>query len=176
MALILQTTRLLVREFSLADAPALQLICGNRRTMRHVGDGTTLDLARCTEWIRVSLRDYAGKGYGAWAVFVQGVEPMAGYAGIVSAARRADPEIIYALQPQWWRQGLASELIPALLHHGFSRRQLPRLVATIAPANIASCRAVERAGMQCAGEEIEPDGTAMLVYVMEAPRREHTGQ
>ena len=42
MALILQTPRLLVREFSLADAPALQLICGNRRTMRHVGDGTTL--------------------------------------------------------------------------------------------------------------------------------------
>ena len=86
MALILQTPRLLVREFSLADAPALQLICGNRRTMRHVGDGTTLDLARCTAWIRVSLRDYAGKGYGAWALFVQGAEPMAGYAGIVSLA------------------------------------------------------------------------------------------
>jgi RimJ/RimL family protein N-acetyltransferase len=66
VSLILQTPRLLVREFSLADAPALHLICGNRRTMRHVGDGTTLDLARCTEWIRVALRDYAGKGYGAW--------------------------------------------------------------------------------------------------------------
>ena len=110
----------------------------------------------------MSLRDYASKGYGAWAVFVQGVEPMAGYAGIVSAARRADPEIIYALQPQWWRQGLAGELIPALLEHGFSRCRLPRIVATVAPGNIASCRAVERAGMHCAGEEIEPDGSTML--------------
>ena len=170
MALILQTPRLLVREFSLADAPALQLICGNRRTMRHVGDGTTLDLARCTEWIRVSLRDYAGKGYGAWALFVRGAEPMAGYAGIVSAARRADPEIIYALQPQWWQQGLAGELVPALLAHGFSRYGLPRIVATVAPATIASCRAVERAGMHCAGEEIEPDGSTMLIYAIEAPK------
>lgn len=170
MSVILQTPRLMVREFSLADAPALQGICGDRRTMRHVGDGTTLDLARCEEWIRVSLRDYAGKGYGAWAVFVQGVEQMAGYGGIVSAARRADPEIIYAFQPRWWRQGLAGELIPALLVQAFSRHGLPRIVATVAPANVASCRAVERAGMQCAGEEIEPDGSRMLVYAMEAPR------
>lgn len=169
MALILQTPRLLVREFSLADAPGLQLICGNRRTMRHVGDGTTLDHARCAEWIRVSLRDYASKGYGAWAVFVHGTEQMAGYGGIVSAARRADPEIIYALQPQWWRQGLAGELIPALLDHAFSACRLPHLVAVIAPANLASCRAVERAGMHCAGEEIQPDGSTMLIYAIEAP-------
>jgi ribosomal-protein-alanine N-acetyltransferase len=169
VSLILQTPRLLVRKFSLADAPALQEICGDKRTMRDVGDGTTLDLARCEEWIRVSLRDYAGKGYGAWAVYVQGVEKMAGYGGIVSAARRADPEIIYAFQPRWWRQGLAGELIPALLDYGFSQCGLPRLVATVAPDNIASCRAVERAGMHCAGEEIEPDGRSMLIYAIEAP-------
>ena len=169
MSVILQTPRLMVREFSLADAPALQAICGNRRTMRQVGDGTTLDLARCEEWIAVSLRDYAGKGYGAWAVFLKGAAEMAGYAGIVSAARRADPEIIYALRPQWWRQGLAGELIPALLDYGFSRHGLPRIVATVAPGNIASCRAVERTGMHCAGEEIEPDGSRMLVYAIEAP-------
>jgi RimJ/RimL family protein N-acetyltransferase len=42
-------------------------------------------------------------------------------------------------------------------------------VATVAPANIASCRAVERAGMHCAGEEIEPDGSTMLIYAIEAP-------
>jgi RimJ/RimL family protein N-acetyltransferase len=169
VSLILQTPRLIVREFGLADAPALQRICGDKRTMRQVGDGTTLGLARCEEWIRVCLRDYVGKGYGAWAVYVQGVEEMAGYAGIVSAARRADAEIIYAFQPQWWRQGLAGELIPMLLDYGFSHCNLPRLVATVAPGNIASCRAVERAGMHCAGEEIEPDGRTMLIYALEAP-------
>jgi [ribosomal protein S5]-alanine N-acetyltransferase len=162
MAVILQTPRLLVREFELADAVALQRICGDRRTMRYVGDGSTLGLARCEEWIRVSLRDYAGKGHGAWAVFVQGEAEM--------AARRADPELIYAFRPQYWRQGLAGELIPALLDHGFTTCRLPRLVAVVAPANIASCRAVERAGMNCAGEEIQPDGSTMLIYAIEAPQ------
>jgi RimJ/RimL family protein N-acetyltransferase len=56
-----------------------------------------------------------------------------------------------------------------LLAHGFSRYGLPRIVATVAPANIASCRAVERAGMHCAGEEIQPDGSTMLIYAIEAP-------
>lgn len=169
MAVILQTPRLVVREFELADAVALQRICGDRRTMRHVGDGSTLGLARCEEWIRVSLRDYASKGHGAWAVFMQGAAEMAGYAGIVSAARRADPELIYAFRPQYWRQGLAGELIPALLEHAFSVCRLPRLVAVVAPANIASCRVVERAGLNCAGEEIQPDGSTMLIYAIEAP-------
>lgn len=60
-------------------------------------------------------------------------------------------------------------MIPALLEHGFSVCRLPRLVAVVAPANMASCRAVERAGMNCAGEEIQPDGSTMLVYAIESP-------
>jgi ribosomal-protein-alanine N-acetyltransferase len=93
---------------------------------------------------------------------------MAGYCGIVTARRRADPEIIYALRPRWWRQGLASELVPALLQFGFSTCGLPRLVATIRPENHASLRVVEKAGMHCAGEELGGEGILMLIYALDA--------
>ena len=169
MSDVIATRRLLVRQFATADAEELQRICGDRRTMRYVGDGTVLGRARCAEWIAESLQDYAVAGRGAWAVFVQGTSGMAGYCGIVSAPHRRDPEIIYAFRPGWWRQGLASELVPALLAHGFGTLHLPRLVATIRPENIASLRAVERAGMHCAGEEFDREGVLMLIYALDAP-------
>ncbi len=168
MTIVLTTPRLTVRQFTTADAAELQVICGDRRTMRYVGDGMVLSRARCAEWIVESLTDYATRGHGAWALHVAGEEAMAGYCGIVAARRRADPEIIYALRPPLWGRGLASELVPALLDHGFRTCGLRRLVATVRPENHASVRVLEKAGMHCAGEELGPEGILMLIYALDA--------
>lgn len=168
MTVVLTTPRLTVRQFTTADAADLQAICGDRHTMRYVGDGMVLSRQRCAGWITESLADYALRGHGAWALDVVGETRMAGYCGIVSARRRADPEIIYALRPSLWRRGLASELVPALLEYGFETCGLPRLVATVRPENLASVRVVEKAGMHCAGEELGPEGILMLIYALDA--------
>ncbi len=167
MTIVLTTPRLTVRQFTTADAAELHGICGDRRTMRYVGDGMVLSRPRCAEWIAESLADYATRGHGAWALHVADDESMAGYCGIVAARRRADPEIIYALRPALWRRGLASELVPALLDHGFRTCGLQRLVATVRPENHASVRVLEKAGMHCAAEELGPEGIPMLIYALE---------
>lgn len=165
---LLTTARLVVRQFVPHDVADLHAICGDKRTMRWVGDGMTLGRHRCAEWIDESLADYAARGYGAAALHVRGEEAMAGYCGIVAARRRADPEIIYALRPRFWGQGLASELVPALLAFGFGQCGHKRLIATIRPENHASLRVVEKAGMHCAGEELASEGILMLVYALDA--------
>jgi RimJ/RimL family protein N-acetyltransferase len=165
---MLTTPRLRVRRFVRGDEAELHAICSDRRTMRYVGDGMILDRVRCAEWIDESLVDYATRGYGASALYVHGEAAMAGYCGIVTARRRADPEIIYALRPRFWGLGLASELVPALLGFGFGRCGLRRLVATIRPENHASIRVAEKAGMHCAGEELAAEGILMLIYALDA--------
>lgn len=157
-----------MRQFVPGDVDELHAVCGDRRTMRFVGDGMILGHRRCAAWIEESLVDYATRGYGASAVYVHGEAAMAGYGGIVTARRRADPEIIYALRPRFWGRGLASELVPALLSFGFGPCGLKRLVATIRPENHASLRVVEKAGMHCAGEELGSEGILMLVYALDA--------
>lgn len=136
--------------------------------MRYVGDGMVLSLARCAGWIGESLGDYGTRGYGAWALEVAGDGGLAGYGGIVTARRRADPEIIYALRPSLWGRGLASELVPALLEYGFGACGLKRLVATVRPENRASVRVLEKSGMHCAGEELGPEGILMLIFARDA--------
>ena len=166
---VFRTPRLTVRQFTPADVDDLQVICGDRRVMRYVGDGMVLTRRRCAEWIDEAVVDYPTRGYGAWALAVEGEAALAGYCGIVAARRRADPEIIYALRPGLWGRGLASELVPALLNHGFKKCQLPRLIATVRPENQASLRVVEKAGMHCAGEELAAEGILMLIYALDAP-------
>ena len=167
---VFSTPRLSVRQFTPADVDELHAICAEKRVMRYVGDGMILSRQRCAGWIDESLVDYARHGHGAWALAVEGKPGLAGYCGIVSARRRADPEIIYALRPGLWGRGLASELVPALLHHGFNNCRLARLIATVRPENQASLRVVEKAGMHCAGEELAAEGILMLIYALDAPR------
>jgi RimJ/RimL family protein N-acetyltransferase len=169
VTVVFTTPRLQVRQFVPDDAAELHALCGSPRTMRYVGDGMCLTRGRCAGWIEESLADYAARGYGAWAVRLRDEPVLIGYCGIVAARRRADPELIYALRPDLWGRGLASELVPALLAFGFGACGLPRLVATIRPENRASLSVVEKAGMHCAGEELAAEGILMLIYALDRP-------
>lgn len=167
MTLVLETPRLAVRQFRAEDAAPLHKLCGDPRAMALVGDGSTLDLAGCARWIATSQRHYAARGFGAWAVCIRGQDTLAGYCGIAPAPRRSDPELIYALRPECWGQGLATELLPALIAFGLGPCGLPRLVATVLPRNHASRRVLEKSGLHCTGEEEDPEGLRLLVYVLE---------
>ena len=72
------------------------------------------------------------------------------------------------MRPRFWGQGLASELVPALIEFGFGPCGRKRLVATIRPENHASLRVVEKAGMHCAGEELASEGILTLIYALDA--------
>ncbi len=63
--------------------------------------------------------------------------------------RRA--EIGYILSPTFWRQGLMSEALDAVLAYAFETRNFNRLEADIDPRNIASAKSLERLGFQQEG-------------------------
>jgi RimJ/RimL family protein N-acetyltransferase len=167
MHLVLATSRLTVRQFLPSDTAGLHDVCRDPRVMRSIGTGVTLTLDECRMWIDESSRHFAHGGHGAAAVFVAGRPAMAGFCGIVPARRRQDRELLFAFRPEHWRQGFATELVPALVRHGFEVLKLPRLVALCQPDNHASRRALERAGLQCAGEELAAEGVTMLIYLIE---------
>jgi ribosomal-protein-alanine N-acetyltransferase len=60
----------------------------------------------------------------------------------------APPELMYALAPEYWGQGLATEAARAVLAHGFEQLQSPRITAASDPPNAASVRVLERLGMR----------------------------
>jgi ribosomal-protein-alanine N-acetyltransferase len=163
--ILIETPRLLVRQLQPGDAAPLFAIFGRPEVTRWMGDGSPLTYAQCEQWIAVSIRNYATKGFGASAVVARASGQLAGICGIVYGPGRNEPEIIYGFDQPWWGSGVASEVVPPMLRYGVERCGLPRVMATIAPENLASRRVAEKAGMRFDREEIDPDdGLPMLVY------------
>jgi ribosomal-protein-alanine N-acetyltransferase len=123
-------------------------IFGDREVMRF-GDGTkTPDQVR--QWISRWVDDlYPRWGFGMWAVVRQSDEQTIGYCGLSRFPDRAGPnetEIGFRLARPFWGQGFASEAVGAVRDYAGATLDLPKLVAFIDPANMASIRVVEKAG------------------------------
>jgi [ribosomal protein S5]-alanine N-acetyltransferase len=53
----------------------------------------------------------------------------------------------YAIHPDYWGKGYATETVQQLLGFGFTNLHLHRIYAPVTPANVASARVLEKAGM-----------------------------
>lgn len=60
-------------------------------------------------------------------------------------------EIGYSIMPSFQGRGLATELVRALVEHGFSTAGVLRVVAHTTPENAGSVRVLEKAGFRLAG-------------------------
>jgi [ribosomal protein S5]-alanine N-acetyltransferase len=132
-----------------------------------MGDGQPLTYEQCVKWIDISLYNYQTKGFGASAVVEKSTDKFVGCCGIIYDPERtnpATPEIIYSFEPCYWGQGLASELVPALLDYGLTHCGLAEIFATVYPENLASQRVLEKAGMAIDRQEIDSNGLLSLVY------------
>lgn len=161
---LFETPRLFVRHLNPDDIESMYSIFNNPAVTKWMGDGTTLSRALCEKWINVSIRNYATKGFGASAVIEKDSAAMVGCCGIVYDPEQQEPEIIYALHPNAWGKGYASELVPSMLKFGLRQYHLPYILATIHSDNTVSQRIAEKAGMEQNSSEIEPDGSVTLVY------------
>lgn len=166
--ILFETPRLVVRHLREDDIAPLFAIFGDPVVTHWVGDGEPLTYEQCRQWIAVSQRNYATKGFGASAVEVKETGAFAGICGIVYGPGRSEPEIIYGFDKSCWGRGFASEVVPPMLAYGVEQCGLPRVMATIAPENMVSRRVAEKAGMRFDREEIDPeDGLPMMVYYYE---------
>ena len=170
--ILFETPRLLVRHLQLNDLDAMHAIFSDPIVTRWAGDGSPLSREQCEQWIAISQRNYATRGFGASAVIERAGGAMIGVCGIVCAPGSTVPEIIYMFGQPWWGRGYAGEVVPPMLRYGTGQCGLPRVMATIAPENAASQRVATRAGMRYDGEVIDPDdGLPSRVYFYEPGSR-----
>jgi len=166
---ILETSRLILREFTPDDAGALERVIGDPETMRFYP--AAFDRAGVEEWIARNRRRYAEHGHGLWAMVLKSTGEMIGDCGL--AVQNVDGtnevEIGYHVRRDLWGRGLATEAAGACRDYGFAHLQVERLISLIRPANLPSCRVAEKNGMRVR-KEVNWRGLAHLVYAI---RREH---
>jgi len=145
---ILETTRVILREFRRDDADALARVISDPETMRFYP--APYDRAGVEEWIARNLQRYAKDGHGLWAMTLKGSGELIGDCGLtVQNVDGADEvEIGYHVRRDQWGQGLATEAARACRDYGFANLPIERIISIIRPENLPSRRVAEKNGMK----------------------------
>ena len=147
MTSVIETARLILRQFTLHDVAALAAIYADPEGMQSKGGPRTYAAAQRT--VEEALQDYATVGYGFWATQhkVDGI--LIGLCGLLNQTvdGKGEVEIAYTLARAYWGQGLATEAAQAIQAYGFAHLPVSRLISLITPTNVASQRVALKNGM-----------------------------
>ncbi len=143
----LRTDRLILRELTPDDTPALARILGDAEVMRHSVHGVMSEQStgEFIEWCRHSYRQH---GFGPMAVVDKSSSTLAGFCGLnAEQVDGADEvEIGYRLATAWWGRGIGTEAARATLAHAFGRLGVDSLIAIVEPTNVASVKVIQKLG------------------------------
>jgi ribosomal-protein-alanine N-acetyltransferase len=166
MATIVETSRMRLREFGEGDLDALTAMVADEEQMRFYPRPKTRKEA--SAWIKWNLSLYEAHGFGFW--FMESIETaqFLGYSGIRPHEKLAEIEMGWHTRKKFWNHEVATEGALACLDLAFTRFDLQRLIALIAPQNIASRRVAEKIGMQ-PEKEMVLDEYPCVVYAVVRP-------
>jgi [ribosomal protein S5]-alanine N-acetyltransferase len=162
---ILETPRLILREFRSDDADRLAVILCDAETMRFYP--APFDRAGVEDWISRNVRRYQEHGHGLWAMLLKSTGELIGDCGLTVQVvdGQNEIEIGYHVRRDLWGHGLATEAAVACRDFGFAHLSVERIISLIRPENLASRRVAEKNGMAVRKEIMWKD-LAHLVYAI----------
>ena len=146
----LATSRLRLRPFSPADAPALHAPWNDPDVGRWLWDGgPRCSRDRATRSSRPASATFRERGFGMFTLrAAEDPEAVIGFAGLRTIGETSDIEVLYAPLPSCWGRGLATEAARAVLDWGFDTLGLDAIAAGADPPNRASFEVMARLGMR----------------------------
>ncbi len=145
---ILETERLLLRQFSAEDAEFILALLNEPSFIQNIGDRgvRTLEDARIY-LLNGPVASYAKNGFGLYLVILKETGESIGMCGLIKRDNLDDVDIGYAFLPRFWSRGYAVESALAVKAYAKDVIGLKRLVAITDPANKGSIRVLEKIGL-----------------------------
>jgi RimJ/RimL family protein N-acetyltransferase len=152
MHVVVETERLILRQFTADDVDNLVELDGDPDVMRYLTGGRTTPREEIeTKTLPAFLGYYERPGgYGFWAVVERSTGEFLGWFHFRPGEGAPDdePELGYRLRKSAWGQGYAAEGSRALIRRGFSELGVRRVIARTMVANAGSRRVMEKVGMR----------------------------
>jgi len=152
MQVFLETQRLVLRRFSMADADNLVSLDADPDVMRYVTGGIPTSREEIeTDFLPAFLAYYDRyDGYGFWAVIEKATGEFLGWFHFRPRpdAAPGEVELGYRLRKSAWGKGYATEGSRALIRKGFTDLGVQRVTAEAMAVNVASRRVMEKAGLR----------------------------
>lgn len=164
--MILETQRLILREYTPEDFEALFALLSDPETMQHYPK--PYDAEGTRRWIDWNLRNYQEYGFGLWAMERKQTGEFIGDCGLT--IQKIDgqllPEIGYHIHKTFWRQGFGKEAAKAVRDWAFSHTQYDCLYSYMKHTNIGSYSTAASVGMKKIKEYPDPEDERLFVYAI----------
>lgn len=163
---ILQTPRLLLREWTDDDLQAALPIYTDPEVMKHVFPFRPLSERRLKLDIEKFRADYKSRGWSRWAVVLSESVEIIGHCGFDLLEHTGNIEFQLLLARQHWGRGLGQEIARETIKHGFDVLGFEQIIAVTPPNNPRGVNLLERLSMSFLGEDFYY-GQSMCCYVMD---------
>ncbi|HUC22513.1 MAG TPA: GNAT family N-acetyltransferase [Streptosporangiaceae bacterium] len=167
MAQRLEAERVILRGWEASDAPAALGAYGAEQVARWLSPA--MDRIGDTDTMRVLLEEWIAEDAGLlvpagrWAIERREDGQVVGGASLLPLAPDEEFEVGWALHPQAWGHGYATESGLALARWAFDQG-IEQVIALVRPANSRAAAAVRRIGMEWVGETEKYHGLRLQEY------------
>ena len=146
---VLETKRLILRRLTAEDAPFVLTLLNEPSFLRYIGDKKVRNLEDARQYISSGpVATYERYDFGLCLVELKGSNTPIGICGLVKREELPDPDIGFALLPDFWNKGFAFEAAAAVLQDARERLRLERILAITTLENEASINLLERLGFK----------------------------
>jgi RimJ/RimL family protein N-acetyltransferase len=142
---ILETERLILKQVSIEDAEFILTLLNEPSFIRNIGDRGVRTLADARDYVLNKLvASYENFGFGMYLVILKETGTPAGLCGLVQRVGLDDVDIGYAILPEHWSKGYATESALGVKEYAKNSIGLKRIVGITDPDNDGSIRVLEK--------------------------------
>jgi len=163
MNIIIETDRLVLRTFTDKDGQLIYDLNLDPDVIRYTHDPFR-DITHANEILeQVIIPQYVLYNHGRWAVHLKPMFEFIGWCGLKYRREENEIDLGYRFKKEYWGKGYATESSFACIRYGFENLGFRRIVGRAELENIASCKVLEKCGMEFIGNA-EVDGYPVNCY------------
>jgi len=166
MKIILETKRLILRQFTQADVEAMHRIFSDMETMKFWPQPFSLEATQ--KWIGRAIESYEKFGFGRYAIVLKEDGTLIGDCGFIRLDINGVPEndLGYILFKEFWGKGFATEAASACLKYGIDNLHFQRVVANMETRHVDSKKVAEKIGMKLEKEFVNARNRNLPTYLL----------
>ncbi len=145
---MMQTERLLLREFTIGDAGFIYELMNSPLYIKNIGDRNIHSLGAAEAFLTDKLiRSYTVNGYGLYAVVLRETQEVIGMSGLVRRENLPSADIGFGFLPGFMGQGYAYESAQRVMTYAKNELQLSPILAITSLDNERSIRLLRKLGL-----------------------------
>lgn len=146
--IVAETPRLRIRHLTAADAAFTCQLLNEPSFIENIADrGVRSKLDALHYLAEGPIKSYQQHGYGLFMVETSDNQIPIGFCGLLFREHLQETDIGFAFVPEFWGKGYAFEAASAVLHYGYQKARLKRIVGLVSAGNLPSIKLLTRLGL-----------------------------